>query len=308
MRLACIVLAHRGPEQLAALLAALRHPRVSIYLHLDRRARLKPYTRAFAAAGVPDITMLPRRVGRWGGLEIVDAALSGLENGMRDGCGYHMLTSGQDFPLRPIDQIIAFAEQAGSRSYVDHFALPTQGWRFEGRDRTEFYTYTVRGRRETCIPRGQDVSGLSLKGQTLNALLRLRTSVKPSRRFPTYVRAFGGSQWWNLSGTAAAHVLKFLSDHPDYHRYHRYTLLPDEIFFQSILLGTEYSKRYEVVNDAARYAVWPTGASHPRILTTADVPAMMRSGKLFGRKFDATVDAAVLDEIPRRWLNEPGRS
>ncbi len=116
-------------------------------------------------------------------------------------------------------------------------------WRLGGRDRTDFYTYTVRGRRETCIPRGEDTSFLSRKGRLLNRILRLRSSLKPPRSFPSYARAFGGSQWWNLSRGAADYVLAFLDEHPDYRRYHEHTLAPDEIFFQSILVGTGFAER-----------------------------------------------------------------
>ena len=114
------------------------------------------------------------------------------------------------------------------------------------------------------------------------------------------MRPFGGSQWWNLSRAAANYILRFLDEHPDYRRYHAHTLLPDELFFQSILLGTEFSSRYEVVNDAQRFAVWPDGASHPRTLTTDDLPAMLKSEKLFARKFDEAADGAVLARLAER--------
>ncbi len=66
------------------------------------------------------------------------------------------------------------------------------------------------------------------------------------------------------------------------------------MFFQSILLGTEFTSRHEIVNDAQRFAIWPEGSSHPRTLTMDDLPAMLESEKLFARKFDASVDSAVL--------------
>jgi hypothetical protein len=298
--LACIVLAHRAPEQLALLMSALHHRHVRVYVHLDRRIPSDPFSEALEAAGSRGVVLLPRYDGRWGGVGIVDAALSGLTQGVADGCDYFILLSGQDFPLRPMGEIVAFVREAGSRSYVDHFALPAPHWRFGGRDRTDFYTYDLLGRRETCIPRGEDLSFLNRKGLILNELLRMRTALKPPRRFPAYVRPFGGSQWWNLSRTAADYILRFIDEHPDYRRYHAHTILPDEMFFQSILMGTEFPCRQEVVNDAHRFAIWPDGASHPRTLTTNDLPAILKSEKLFARKFDASVDSAVLAELAAR--------
>ena len=300
MKLAIVVLAHDRPGQLALLLSALRHPEVRPYLHVDRRSELAPFDDALAGAGLDEVQLLPRHPTAWGSADLVDAALEGLSQGVRDGCDYFALISGHDFPLRPVEEILAFFERAGSRSYLEHFPLPTPRWRFEGRDRTDFYTYTVLGRRETCIPRGEDTSFLSRRGRLLNEMLRVRGALKPTRHFPDYATPFGGSQWWNLSRAAAGHVLDFLDEHPDYRRYHSHTLAPDEVFFQSILLGTGFAAEHEIVNDTLRFMRWPDKESHPRVLTMDDLPAMLASDSLFARKFDPSVDGAVLTRLIER--------
>jgi Core-2/I-Branching enzyme len=298
---ACIVLAHRAPEQLALLISALHHRHVRVYVHLDRRIPSDPFSEALDAAGPNDVVPLPRRDARWGGIVIVDATLTGLARGVADGCDYFFLLSGQDFPLRPMGDIVELVREAGSRSYVRHFALPAPHWRFGGRDRTDFYTYDLLGRRETCIPKGEDVSFMSWRGLILNELLRMRTTFKPPRRFPRYARPFGGSQWWNLSRAAADYILRFLDEHPDYRRYHQHTLAPDELFFQSILIGTDFAQRHEILNDDLRFAVWPQGASHPRTLIADDLTSILESKKLFARKFDAVTDHAVLEQLAARF-------
>jgi hypothetical protein len=300
MKPAIVVLAHDRPEQLALLLSALDHPQTRLYLHLDRRSELAPFTGALADAGVGDVEMLPRHATAWGSLELVDAALEGLSQGFEDGCDYFALISGHDFPLRPVEEILAFFEQAASRSYLEHFPLPDPRWRFEGRDRTDFYTYTVRGRRETCIPRGEDTSFLSRKGRALNEVLRMRGALKASRRFPSYAKPFGGSQWWNLSRVAAEHILGFIDEHPGYRRYHAHTLAPDEVFFQSILLGTDFAAENEVVNDTLRFMRWSAKESHPRVLTVEDLPAMLESESLFARKLEMSADDPVLTRLMER--------
>jgi len=300
MKLAIVVLAHDRPAQLARLLSVLRHPDARAYLHLDRRVALEPFTEALADADIGEVTWLSRHATSWASPQLVDAALEGLRRSVADGCDYFLLISGRDFPLRPVGEIVAFAEAAGSRSYVESFPLPDPRWRLGGRDRTDFYTYTVRGRRETCVPRGEDTSHLNRKGRLLNAMLRLRGLGRPTRRFPAYARPCGGSQWWNLSRAAAEHVLAFLDEHPDYRRYHEHSLAPDEIFFQSILAGTGFAERAEVVDDSLRFMRWRRDESHPRVLGIDDLPAMLESEALFARKFDATVDDAVLARLGER--------
>lgn len=296
MTLGIVVLAHTNPDQLAWLLARLEHPRTRLYLHVDRRSPWEAFRRALDETGPEQLTLLPRRASRWGGIESVDATLDGLEGALEDGCGYVVLLSGQDAPLWPVERTVEFFADAGERSYVEHFPLPDDRWRLGGCFRTEFYTFTVRGRRETCVPRGVDVH-MSWKGKLLNWMLRLRTAFLPPRRFPSYVEPYGGSQWWNLSRPAAEHVVEFVREHPDYREYHEHTLVPDEIFFQSILLGTPYAEAHQVVNDSLRHMVWEEDASHPRTLTRDDLPAAMESGKPFARKLDASSDPGILERL-----------
>jgi hypothetical protein len=299
MKLAIVVLAHDAPDQLALLLSTLRHPQVRPYLHVDRRVPLAPFTRALADAGVDEVTLLPRYATAWASIELVDAALAGLTRAVADGCDYFLLISGRDFPLRPVGEIVDFAEAAGPRSYVERFPLPDQRWRFQGRERTDFYTYTVRGRRETCIPRGEDTSFLNWKGRLLNEALRVRGAFKGPRSFPPFARPYGGSQWWNLSRSAADAVLAFLDAHPDYRRYHEHTLAPDELFFQSILFGTSLAEELETVDDNLRFMRWPEGESHPRFLAADDLPALRESEALFCRKVDLAADPALAEWLRR---------
>jgi hypothetical protein len=299
VRLGCIVLGHRAPGQVATLLDALDHTQVTRYLHVDARSDFEGFRAALGAAGRDDVVVLPRFPSLWGGIEVVDATLAGMARALDDGCDYVILLSGQDFPLWPMDRVHAFLADAPERSYVAHFPLPDPRWRYDGRLRTDFYTFTVRGRRETCIPPGEPAR-LSFKGRVLNTLLRARAAFLPERRFPACAVPFGGSQWWNLSRGAVAYVLDFLRAHPEYHAYHAHTLLPDEMFFHSILLGTAFARDHDIVNDALRYLDFPSDADHPRTLGMADLPAMDASGKPFARKVDAEADPELLATLVAR--------
>jgi hypothetical protein len=73
-------------------------------------------------------------------------------------------------------------------------------------------------------------------------------------------------------------------------------LIPDEIFYQTILLNSPLQQT--VVNDEVHYIAWPElSGPHPDILGVPDFDRFMATDKLFARKFDATVDSTVLDRI-----------
>ena len=298
--LAVIVLAHRNPDQVADLLGRLTHPRVRIYFHLDARTPADPFRREIASrAPGADLSWLPRRPSLWGGIEVVDATLEGMRRALADGCAYVVLVSGQDLPVWPVEEIVDFYRERADRTFLEFFALPDERWRLGGRYRTDFYTFTLRGRRETHVPRPVDVA-MSWKGRVLNELLGLRVLSLPPRRFPGCARPFGGSQWWNMSTSAVRWVLDFLESNPGYRRYHEHTLLPDELFFQSILAGTAFADEHALVNDSLRFVTWEAGARHPRTLGVRDLPGILASGKPFARKFDPAVDAEVMRRLPLR--------
>lgn len=285
MRLGVVVLAHRNPKQLACLVGALTDPSVDVYLHIDSAASLAPFQQALSSVHTGNLVFLPRFRSRWGGMEVVDATLAGLARAVAAGCDYVVLVSGQDIPLWPVEQILNFYADTPRRSALAYFPLPDPRWRSGGLDRINCYTFSVLGRRETCLPRGWPIDR-NWRGRALNAVLRAWSVWRPPRRFPDSARPFGGSQWWNLSRAAAGYVLQFVQENPAYRAYHRHTLLPDEIFFQSILLGTSFCEHHEVQNDSLRFMIWNEGASHPRDLTVHDLPAMRASGLPFARKAD----------------------
>jgi hypothetical protein len=74
--------------------------------------------------------------------------------------------------------------------------------------------------------------------------------------------------------------------------------VPDEIFFQTIILNSSFARR--AVNDNLRYIEWKDpDAGSPAILRKSDFQKLASSSKLFARKFDMTVDTEVLDFIDR---------
>lgn len=295
MKVGVIILAHQGARQVAQLMGALRHPDVRLYLHVDSRVPLAPFEHALAASDISELTILPRHRTAWGTLGIVDASLAGLSAGVTDGCGYFMLITGQDFPLRPVAELVRFADDAGDRSYIQHWPVHDSMHRFAGRDRTDFYAFNVLGRRELCIPREDDASFLGPKGRLLNTVLRARSASLGSRGFPHYVRPYAGQACWNLSRSAAEYVLEFIGEHGDYHTYHKYTWVPDEIFYQSILAGSAFADQHQLVNESKRFYVW--SGVRTRVLTVDDLSEIRASDGLFARKFDRDVDPIVLARV-----------
>jgi len=114
------------------------------------------------------------------------------------------------------------------------------------------------------------------------------------RASPHFFRYFGGSNHVILSRQAVRYVA-FDPHARKLRRWLRWSGIPDESLFQSVLLNSPLAS--QVINDDRRAIYWEPGAPSPRTLTMEDLPRLREAradGKLFARKFDVSVDADVI--------------
>jgi hypothetical protein len=282
------VLSHREPEQVLRLVRVLREGPASEVLvrHDQRRSRLgRADVEAAGGRLLEDATEL-----EWGGWSHVEVVLLGLRELDTE---WVNVLSGQDYPLRPLPEIEAFF--AGTR----HDALLGQAWELDltrwpaGTEQKEFflrYAY-----RHVARPPGlPDLPGF-LRPLSYTRAKPPRLGI---RRRPPLASVHVSADWLSLSRPAIEALDGFLRRHPRVARYYRWTVLPSESLFATALLR---SPALDVGLDHRRFIRFGRpGAPHPDVLTSADLAELGRSDCLFARKFDQTVDAAVLDALDER--------
>ena len=275
MRIAYIVSAYKRPEQLARLVAHLGRSSTAIAIHVDAKTGRRDYDAMVAGVrGVSGVQFLSRHRCYWGGFGHVRASLKGIAYLVESGVefDYAVLLTGQDYPLVGADELHRFFAAADGRSYLTHWRLPFAPWSGRGGlDRIE--------RRHLLGP------------------ARIHVRLPGRRRLPDGLEAFGGSPYWALARPAVDWLHRFVQQRPDVVHFFERVYIPDEVFFQSILLSSNHADA--IVNENLRYIDWRATPA-PKVLTTSDLPAMLESGALFARKFDTAVDGAVLDALDRR--------
>ncbi|HSJ30536.1 MAG TPA: beta-1,6-N-acetylglucosaminyltransferase [Longimicrobiales bacterium] len=292
MNVAYIISAYRLPGQLVRLVRRLDAPGTSFFIHVDAKSEDAVF-RAMAEPlrDRPNVHFLPRHACYWGDFGHVQATLKGLSALLAAGqpFDYVVLLTGQDYPLRSNAEIAATLEAAAGQVMLHWMPIPNPHWTDGGAYRIEHWHFRL-GRRPLSFP------GAPFRHAWLNAawslparLLRLR------RSFPHGLSPYGGSSYWIMPADCARYVDGFVRSHPDFVRFFRHVRVPDEIFFHTIVMNSPFRGR--VAADDLRYIDWGAGGDNPKVLTTADFDALMRSGKLFARKFDPHVDAVVLDRI-----------
>jgi hypothetical protein len=276
VRLAYLVSAYKNLGQVGRLARRLDSGDSVFLVHVDRKTEDAQYLALVnEVADLPSVHFLERHTCHWGGFGHVRATLKGIDwlVGRSVPFDYLVLLTGQDYPIKSNTSIDRFFAEHQGRSFMLVDSLPTEWWSPQGGlGRIEYRHLRIYGH-------------------------HLRLPLK--RRFPEGLQPYGGGAYWCLSREAVEYVSRFVAERPDVVTFFKHVDIPDEIFFQTVLMNSEFA--HTVVNDHLRYIDWTRGRS-PAILETTDFEALARSPKLFARKFDVEHDEQILKLIDDRLL------
>lgn len=295
-RPAFVVSAYRNPGQLVRLVSRLQGGGATFWVHVDAKAPGVRRSVEEAFRGRADVRLLPSHRCSWGDLGHVRASLKGIRALLAEGAPFDVaiLLTGQCYPLKPRSEIDAFFRQRSAVSFIECTPFPVAGWRHDGYDRVERWHFWF-GDRYFAFPGTEQFRAWYLERAWTEVLSR--TGLGRLRRAAPFPEAFfGGSGYWCLSREAVEYVDDFVARRPDFVRFFRHVLCPDEIFFQTILMNSPLASK--VVSDNLRYVDWSMPRTRsPKVLRSEDFGSLAASASLFARKFDEEVDAEVLDRI-----------
>lgn len=316
MEINYLVLAHKGPLQMARLLEKLVSPQSNFYIHIDKDVDICPfkkelghYSNIFFLSGNQRISAV------WADIGMVHATINCMRQVIEhQRTGYCVLISGQDYPIKDSQYRTEFlSKQYGINFIQGHPILPT-GCPEHGSRRINRYKINLSKTRNDLLvfPSIYDrefyrkftfKSFLTLaKRKNVKACLELIPKTLQKRRFPSYLRPWSGSQWWALPIETIYLIENFIKEHPDYLTYHQYTFAPDEIFFQSIIFSLVSS---DLIREEITYVNWSQNTNGPLLLQEMNFEEIITQGannKLFARKFDIDIDSRILDLIDRESL------
>ena len=286
-RHAYLILAHGKWSHLSALLSLLDDARNDFYLHIDKNADFSKREEAMlrAAARFSSVTFVPRVKIAWGGFSMVRAEMNLLRAAAAGHYDYYHLVSGADLPLKTQDEIHAFFDAHAGREFIG-FAQEPYKERFLLRLKYRHYFQKYIGR-----PGAK-------KGLVPRVFTRLeRFSVAAQKRLGvdglSGIRFGYGSQWFSITDQFARYLLeneKALS------RRLRYSMVSDELLAQIAVLNSPFADACEKRN--MRHIDWTRGS--PYVFRSGDDRELLSTDDLFARKFDESVDSAIMDLIRSR--------
>ncbi|WP_210161321.1 beta-1,6-N-acetylglucosaminyltransferase [Rhizobium leguminosarum] len=267
-----MILVHRYPDQFKRLFRAIYNARNHYVVHVDKnsgtdlegeiRDFLRPYSNA---------DMIRSEKAIWGGYSLVDAELRGMERLLEMGEWSHFINlSGQDFPLKPQTQIMAYLNANLDREFIK--VLDQDKHRPDTMHRVSEYVVEL----EESIQR-----------------------TARSRPFLTAATPYIGNQWMIVTRAFCEFVCHDRSV-DRYKAFYENTLIPDEGFFQTVMMNCAIES--EITSDDLRMIDWIADDDiklRPRTYQRTDAADLKASSNLFARKFDQTVDGEILEVLER---------
>lgn len=281
MRIACIIIAHKDPQQIERLIKKFNSLPFDVYIHLDKKINKHPFA---YLAKLPNVYFIQKRIRvRWASYNYLNAVLQSFKEISESGKRYDFfsLMSGQDYLIKPVSVFYQKLEKNIGRNFIC-FEQDGEWWdhAISRINQYHFTNFDFRGRYRIQF--------------FLNALL-------PSRKFPLPYKLFGGprAMCMTLTEDCAAYIVKFIESNKKLRRFIRFTWGPDEFLFPTLIMNSAFKET--VINDNFYYIDWSGGGSNPKILTLDDYDKLKSTDKILARKFDFKVDTAILDRLDGGW-------
>ncbi|MBD2101116.1 beta-1,6-N-acetylglucosaminyltransferase [Leptolyngbya sp. FACHB-261] len=306
-----LIASHSNPEQVIRLVRTLKagSPECQILIHHDHSSsRLDPA----AFESLSQVYILKDYVSvLWGDFSMIEMELHCIRWLMANKIEFDwlVLLSGQDYPIQPVNQIEQFLQNTEYDGFIEYFPSedpPSTAWNWgktQGIERYFYRYYKMPSELKPVFYKLYRIVNrdwqplLRVKSGRFGARLGLRCAVTP---FSSDFHCYAGSQWHTLSYRCIEHIHQFVQSHPAFVDHYRHTLIPDESFFQTILLNEDSLK---ICNENKRYVSWRP--PYPAILGVEDFDELVASNKHFARKFDERQDTKILDLLEQHLQTAP---
>jgi len=298
MKIAYIILAYHLPHQLKRLVQSLDADFATFFIHIDKRKNINDFEPLFSDMPKNKVHFVKREISRHSSIGCIRASLNGMKdaNASNEKFDFLFFLSGQDYPIKSNKYIYDFLNKNLGKIFIDSAPMPIDKWANQGMNRIEKYHFYI-GERRFIFPSEQ--KNTTIKSKIANFLFRIYFHKK--RKFPKYLKPYGGEYWFCISSEASRYIIDFVKKHKNYLRYHKYTFVPEEIFFQSILLNANNKNITDnIENNTLRFIDWSKPEPpYPAVLGVEDFENLCHSEMLFARKFDMTKDVEILDKIDK---------
>ena len=283
IRIAYIISAYQDSASVIRLVRRLHAPDHGFFIHYDLRSPDQEFARLASDLGnLKNVTLLQRHKCLWGDFGHVEATLKAIGEIAKEGFvyDYAVLLTAQDYPIKPDAGIRERLAAAAGASFMQATAWPIPHWE-NGRAirRIERYYWHL------PFPKWLLKMGWNRAWQNF--------SIPMKRKIPNGLHPYFGSSYWYLHRSCLKHIHEYVTRHPEYVSFFHHAFIPDEVFFQTLLMNSELAPT--ITTGSLTFVDWRP--PWPGILTMDDLPRLKQSDCLLARKFSTAVDRQILDRL-----------
>ncbi|WP_075981913.1 beta-1,6-N-acetylglucosaminyltransferase [Bacillus massilinigeriensis] len=285
LKTAMILQVHKNPDQLNRFIRQLlSENQADVYVHIDQKAY---HSMNGAIVESPHVTVLKQCVScEWGDISQVDATLLLLKEVIKSNKSYDYvcLRSGQDLLVK--NGFKSFLKESDNKIFMTYrkltgkeLGLMNINWPKMTRNR-----YT-------------SIHPIRIFRKVFLYLFSKGINLVPNRGYwPEEYHFYKGSQWFTIPLDVAKYIVEFIENNEWYYQYFKNSLVPDESFFQTLIMNSPYKDR--VLNNNLYFLKWGETLGErnsPQNLTSNDIDLIVNDNQFFARKFDEAIDSKVIE-------------
>ena len=291
-----MIMIHNNWEQAGRLLMFLDKKDNSLFIHVDKKSKFDSNDEQALRRNVQRATLIfvERVIVNWGGYSQIEAEMTLLQAALKYPLDYYHLISGVDLPIKNWETINRFFEENRGTQYVtycpDSFQMTLQ-------KRVKYFWFFQEyiGNPKTAI-KNKDIFRMALLA-CQRALVFIQKIIGVDRRKKNSGIKFSiGANWFSITREFAEYVL---ARQEWIEKTFKHTLCCDEVIINTLLTNSRFNQRGE---HNQRLVDWNRG--NPYTFRYDDLQELMRSERLFARKFDPRVDPKIIDAIYEQVAND----
>lgn len=280
--IAYLISTFKEPERVVRLVKRLASPEDLFYVHFDKKIGSAKFMlwKKYIEKECDNlrIEVVSKTAVNWGSFGLTESTLEAMQYFSAYKYSFFVNLSGDCYPLKS-KQFIKSELKNEYFGYMSHWKMPYQHWYKGGMNRINNNFIFIHHSKYPYVK--------------ILRFPRLR------RKLPCGLEPYGGTNWFCLPKELVEYLIQFESQNPAIAKFFKTTFAPAEMFFTTIMLNSPYSKR--IINDDKRIINWTDGNSigNVGVFTSKHYDILLKSEKLFARKFDPKIDYKILDMIDK---------
>lgn len=294
MKHAILILAHKDFDQVRHLIEYFVRD-CYVYVHIDKKAAITP-EELHSIDSMPQVRAAYRKYKvHWGGFSILKTEMFLLRQVLKDGdCDYVHLISGQDYPIKPLDDFLKFFEEHKGKEFIRYANIPNRNWDHYTFSRFQYYypyDYINKSRKAAIT--------------VMQKIIFWEHKLGIKRRIPDqFDRLYGSTQWFSITRTAVQAIIDHTNGNPSFYRRARWTFAAEEYYIATVLVNV--SGQNKAVPSDLRFIIWrDENGNCPANLGIEHFRLLASSNKfLFARKMESDVSKDLIRNIDKYLIKD----